>query len=138
MRHNPEIKPEELVNEYYFRYLQCIQIPTGQERQSLESAGVQFISYIHYGVYLVALPRFFDLNKLETIHVRSIRPVEPAWKLAPSLREEPYGAWAVHGDLVDVDIQLYPTLQIRDGATRCRELGIVVRAEGNQNGYLGV
>ncbi|MCK6691696.1 MAG: S8 family serine peptidase, partial [Thermoanaerobaculia bacterium] len=138
IRQNQEVKPGELVNGYYFRYLQCLQIPTNRDRQALESAGVQFISYIPDGVYLVALPRWFDLNKLESIHVRSILPVEPEWKLAASLREEPYGNWAMHGNLVDVDIQLYPTLPIREGAARCRELGMIVREEGNQNGYIGL
>lgn len=135
---HPDVHPGELVNGFYFRYIQCTQIPAGRERQALESEGVQFVSYIHFGVYLVALPVSFNLNKLESIHVRSILPVEPEWKLAASLRKEPYGDWAVHGNLLDVDIQVYPTLSIREGAARCRELGMIVREEGNQNGYIGL
>lgn len=138
MRQNPGINPEELVNGYYFRYIQCGKIPTGRERRTLESEGMQFISYIPHKVYLVALPRLFDLNKLESIHARSMMPVEPAWKLSASLGKEPFGAWAVHGDFVDVDIQIYPILPIGEGAARLREMGIFVRQEGHQNSYIGL
>ncbi len=138
IRQNPEISPGEVVNGSYFRYLQCTEIPTGREREALESAGVQFISYIHFGVYLVALPEFFDYNKLEVIHVRSVVPVHPDWKLAASLREEPYGDWAVHGNMVDINIQLYPAIRIEDGAAWCQEQGMIVLQTGNQNGYLAI
>lgn len=138
IRQNPDISPAEVVNGYYHRYIQCTAIPNSRERKALESEGIQFLSYIHFGVYLVAIPRFFDLNKLTSIRVRSMLPVEPEWKLAANLREEPYGDWAVHGNRVDLNIQLYPTVRIEEGAAWCREQGILVRQAGNQNGFLAV
>lgn len=138
IRQNPDITPEEIVNGYYYRYIQCAAIPDERERKALESGGVQFISYIHFGTYLVAIPQFFDINKLVSIQVRGLLPAPAAWKLATNLREEPYGDWAVHGNLVDLNIQLYPNVRIEEGAAWCRERGMRVRREGNQNGFLAV
>lgn len=138
IRQNPEVQPAELINGYYIRYIQCTEIPTARLRTALEQEGVQFISYVTFGAYLVALPEGFDLNKLELLHVRSIVPVKPSWKLARNLREEPYGEWAVQDDQVDVILQLYPQIRIPDGAELCRLHGMTVIFEGNQNGFLHV
>ena len=108
IRQNPNIQAAEIVNGYYIRYIQCTEIPAARQREQLEKEGVQFISYVTFGAYLVALPQDFDLNKLEPLKVRSVVPVNPQWKLAQNLREEPYGDWAVHGDLVDIVLQVYP------------------------------
>ncbi|MBK8966015.1 MAG: S8 family serine peptidase [Lewinellaceae bacterium] len=138
IRQNPDIQPGDLVNGYYTRYIQCSEIPTARLRAALEQEGVQFISYVTFGAYLVALPEKFDLNKLELLHVRSIVPVKPRWKMAQNLREEPYGDWAVHGDQIDVILQLYPHVRIPDGAELCRLHGMTVILEGTQNGFLHV
>lgn len=133
---NPDIHTDELVNGYYIRFIQCTQIPTARERAGLEAVGVQFISYLQFGAYLVALPRFFDLKALNALHVRSVVPVKPEWKMARTLKEEPYGDWAVHGNMVDIDIQLYPQVRIAEGADWLRQAGYIVLEEGNQNGFL--
>lgn len=135
---NPAVDVAEIVNGYYFRYLQCTEIPTARQRATLEAQGVQFIGYLPYGVYLAALPESFDLRQLEAIGVRGILPVNPDWKMAQSLKETPYGDWAVHGDLVDVDVQVYPVLRITEAAARLRARGVAVREAGNQNGFIGI
>ncbi|MBK7937076.1 MAG: S8 family serine peptidase [Lewinellaceae bacterium] len=127
---------DEVLNGYVIRYLQCYQIPTAEARAVPEKAGVVFISYVHFGVYLVALPENFDLRQLDILHPRSLVPVKPEWKMANSLRERPFGDWAVHGHLLDINIQVYPQVGISRGAERCRDLGFTVLQEGNQNGFL--
>lgn len=138
IRQNPAVSPGEVVNGYYYRYLQCAEIPSVRLLSEIESAGVQFVGYITFGAYLVAIPEKFDLKKLEVLRVRSIVPVRPEWKIARNLREEPYGDWAVNGDLVDVYLQVYPQITIPEGAERCRQRGITVVEQGNQNGILHV
>lgn len=138
IRQNPNLSDAELVNGYYFRYIQCREIPTARLRKALEQEGVQFISYVTFGAYLVALPQHFDLNKLETLNLRSIVPVKAQWKLAQNLREQPYGEWAVFGDRVDVILQTYPQIRISEGAELCRQNALQVIFEGNQNGFLHV
>ncbi|MBV6438543.1 MAG: hypothetical protein EPGJADBJ_00167 [Saprospiraceae bacterium] len=138
VRKNPAVNANEIINGYYVRYVQCTQIPLATERAVLEAEGVQFIEYVSFGTYLTAIPKHFDLGKFEKIRVRSIVPVKTWWKLARSLREQPYGDWAVHGDWLDVNVQVYPHVSITQGAERCRQNGMTVRFEGNQNGFLQV
>jgi len=138
IRQNHAVSPDELVHGNYVRYIQCAEIPTARLRAEVERAGVQFIGYVSFGAYLVVLPENFDLQQLEPLGVRSMVPVQPKWKLARSLREEPYGEWAVQGDLVDVYLQVYPHIRIPEGAEMCRQRGMIVVKEGNQNGIVHV
>lgn len=138
IRQNPAVSPEELVNGHYIRYIQCAEIPNARLRAGLEADGLRFLGYVSFGAYLVAIPADFDLGRLAALSVRSILPVRPDWKLARSLREKPYGDWAVQGDWVEMCLQLYPVLDIPEGAARCRQHGITVVEAGNQNGILHV
>jgi len=138
VRQNPAVSPDEVTDGYYVRYIQCSEIPAARLRVEAQEAGVRFIGYVSFGAYLVALPENFDLHRLDPLRVRSVVPVRPEWKLARSLREEPFGAWAVHGDLVDVYLQVYPHIRIQDGAEMCRQRGMTVVEEGKQNGILHV
>ncbi len=135
---NPATPAADIVNGRYIRYIQCEKIPTAGERAALEAEGVQFLEYVTFGAYLVSLPQDFDLKKLEKIRVRSVVEVKTEWKLAKSLRERPFGEWAVHGDLLDVNLQVYPHISIAQGAELCRRLGMTILLEGNQNGFLQV
>ena len=138
VRQSPSIATDEAVNGFYVRYLQCTQIPTAAERAALEDEGILFLSYVQFGAYLVALPHDFDLKKLEKIYARSLVPVKTEWKLAQSLREQPFGEWAIHGDWLDVNLQVYPHLSIAQGAELCHKHDMTVLLEGNQNGFLQV
>ncbi len=128
----------ETFENYYVRYIQCTQIPTDADKKILEGAGVRFIGYVPFGTYLTLIPREFDLRRLSRIHARSIVAIDPQWKIARSLREQPYGTWAIHGDRLDVNLQLYPNVSISEGAALCQRHGMEVLQKGTQNGYLKV
>ncbi|MEQ1745364.1 MAG: S8 family serine peptidase [Saprospiraceae bacterium] len=138
IRQNPGVSPDELVNGHYVRYLQCAEIPAARQRAEAEASGLQFIGYVSFGAYLVAVPAGFDLGRLAPLGVRSIVPVRPEWKLGRSLREQPFGEWAVQGDHLRVYLQVYPHIGTAQGAEMCRRAGIAVLEEGNQNGILHV
>jgi hypothetical protein len=133
-----EVPESELVNGYFVRYVQVAEIPTARQREQLEDLGAKFLSYVHFGAYEMAFPVGFDLSALAQIQARSILKAKPEWKLARSLREPPYGEWAVHGDKIDVNIQVYPMLSIAEGAEHCKRHGITVIQEGRMNGFLQV
>nr|MBP6825771.1 S8 family serine peptidase [Saprospiraceae bacterium] len=132
------VTPDEVVNGRVVRYLQCFQIPDADARAPLEKLGVRFLTYIPSGVYLISFPQDFDVRQLDAIAPRSLVPVQPAWKLAKSLRETPFGSWALHGDQLDIDLQVYPHISITQGAEYCRSFGLTILSEGNQNGFLQV
>ena len=135
-RQKPTVLPSELVGGYYIRYIQCSTVPTQAERAALEAAGLEFYGYVHFGAFLVGIPQNFDLNKLAALRVRSMIPVKNEWKLARTLRERPFGDWAVHGNEVDINIQVYPSMGIVRGTERCRQQGLTVLKQGTQNGFI--
>ena len=128
----------DLMDGMYVRYVQCYHIPDATQRAALEKEGLRFLAYVPFGTYLVAIPEGFDLVKLQAINPRSLVEVQPGWKMAQSLRELPYGDWAVHGGQVDINIQVYPHVGIPRGAALCRQSGFSVLLEGNQNGFLQI
>jgi len=137
-RQNPKVETAELVNGLYTRYIQFEKIMNAQERAVFEATGARVIGYVQFGAYLVLLPQNFDFKKIEMFSPRSVLAVKPEWKMARSLREPPYGAWAMHGDFIDVNLQIYPSLRIAEGAARCRSHGLDVLKEGTQNGFVQV
>lgn len=132
------IHPDEIVNDHYVRYIQFSTLPTSEQRKTLETAGIKWISYVHFGAYLVAIPIDFDLNQLLPLSPRSIMPADAPWKLHANLKNEPYGQWAVHGDQIDVVIQVYPHISIETGAELLQKNNIQVIRKGTQNGFIQV
>jgi hypothetical protein len=85
---------------------------------------------------MVSLPAHYDFATLQKFPIRSIVSHQSKWKIANTLREQPYGAWAVHGDQIDVYLQVYPHISIPQGAEMCRKVGISILKEGIMNGIL--
>ncbi len=135
-RQTPNVSANELVNGLYTRYIQLEKIMNAQERSAFEATGARVIGYVQFGAYLVLLPQNFDFQKIEAFSPRSVVPVKPEWKMAESLREQPFGEWAVRGDYIDVNAQIYPSLRIAEGAALCRTQGLEVLKEGTQNGFV--
>lgn len=128
----------EVFNGKYARYIHFNKVLQAKDRASLNNNGVEIVSYVFPATYLLILPNFFDLNELTSFGAQSVQSVKPVWKMAQNLREPPYGDWAVHGDQVDVNLQVYPNISIKMGAEWCRQWGMTVLKEGNQNGFIQV
>lgn len=127
---------DELANGRYVRFCQSDAILLSAQRGRLEAAGVVFIGYVDFGGYLLSLPAGFDLALLKNEGIRSINAVETDWKMSRNLQQPPYPDWALHPEGLIVQIQIYPHLTIAEGADACRQNGLTVLEEGNQNGWL--
>ncbi|MFN0173250.1 MAG: S8 family serine peptidase [Saprospiraceae bacterium] len=136
IRQTPNVAANELVNGLYTRYIQLGKIMNAEERAAFGATGARIIGYVQFGTYLVLLPQNFNFQKIEAFLPRSVVPVNPDWKIARTLREQPFGAWAVRGDYIDVNTQIYPSLRISEGAALCRTQGLEVLKEGTQNGFV--
>ncbi|MBL7807984.1 MAG: S8 family serine peptidase [Saprospiraceae bacterium] len=136
VRQNPKVDPGEIVAGKYVRYIQLNNIMNSTERRAFEATGAQILGYVQTGAYLVSLPQNFDYQRIEIFSPRSVMPVDPSWKLAKSLREQPFGSWAVKGEHIDINVQVYPHVSIQEGAEWCRHLGVDILKEGNQNGFI--
>lgn len=133
VRDHPKIAPGELLNGSYIRYVQFEQTLNASQRKRAETAGIAFLGYVFPATYLLAIPEHADLNMLAPYHPRSIVPSKPEWKVAKSLKEQPYGDWAVHGEWLDVDLQYYPQIRTADAVALCAENNIRILKTGTQN-----
>lgn len=138
VRQNPNVSAIEVVEGQIVRFVQLEKILNATERAAFEATGLRVIAYYPQAAYLVVIPQNFDFQTIERFLPLSVVPVDPEWKMARSLREPPYGEWAVRGNALDINIQVYPMLSIPEGADWCRTLGFEVLEEGNQNGYLQI
>ncbi|MBL7802843.1 MAG: S8 family serine peptidase [Saprospiraceae bacterium] len=132
----PAPDPAEIIDGRIVRFVQSSALLTAADRARLQDEGVQFIGYIDFGAYLLSWPAEFDAAKLRPYGVRSVVPVLADWKMARRLKEPPYPSWALHGDQIDLQIQVYPHLSISRGGELCRQMGLTVLEEGSQNGIL--
>lgn len=130
--------PGEIQGGYYVRYVQFRELLSTEARRALESKGLVVVGYVQFGAYLMAIPQQFDLHQLQRLGARSVVVLKPEWKMARSLREKPYGKWAVNGDKIDVNLQVYPHIGIETGASLCARAGLKVLKKGTQNGFIQV
>jgi PKD repeat protein len=121
---------------HFVRYVQFDRVLRTGERQALEAMGARIVGYVQFATYELILPKNFDFALLAPLSPRSVMKAPATWKLHHTLRERPLGDWAVHGSEVDVVARVYSHLSIGEGADLCRQAGLVVRAEGTQNGIL--
>ena len=70
------------------------------------------LGYVYPATYLLLLPEAIDIQQLERFSALSMVAIKPVWKMSKSLREPPYGQWAVHGDWIDVNLQAYSHVSI--------------------------
>lgn len=138
LQNPPVIQASELFAGRFVRYIQFNRLLTDQERATVEGQGLQFLAYYPATTYLVSLPEGFDFKQLATLPVWSVMAPVTNWKMAPQLLERPLGAWAVNGDRVTLNVQVYPHVGIENGARLCLAAGLNVTAKGVMNGYLEV
>jgi PKD repeat protein len=129
---------DELTEGKYLRYVQAAQIPSVEQRNTLERLGITFIHYIDQNAYLISIPESFDLGELQTISATSLVMPQTAWKMHRNLKERPFGKWAVSDNGVTIILQLVPHLTIDQGARVLEEKGIKILEKGITDGYLKV
>lgn len=124
----------EIYNGYYYRILQFNTLPTNQQKQAIELSGVQFLGYIPFNSFFVAVPITYQLQQLSVYNVRTILPIDVNSKLSLRLREDDIPAYAKKGGDVDLIIQYYKNLNY---ATVSEELlskncSVLGHQDGNQ------
>jgi subtilisin family serine protease len=80
-------------------------IPTDSERTALAAAGVELLGYIPDNAWLAVVSTRVDLGSPDYSLVRWAGPLLPEDKIAPALRSNGVGAWAIEPD-GQVNLQL--------------------------------
>lgn len=132
------VAASEVSEGRFARLVQFERVLTEPERSVFEASGANIYGYINFGAYLVTLPADYDFKSLQGLPVWSVQPIQSTWKTAKNLREQPYGDWAVKGNQLLVQLQVYPHVAPMRAKELCNLHGMVVRKVGRQNGFLEV
>jgi len=85
----------ELVNNYYYRFIQFKTIPTNEEKNLFAQQGILLYNYIPNNTFMAAIPAIFDITQLNGSSIRSVFPLEKNVKLETSLLKKQYPNWAL-------------------------------------------
>jgi PKD repeat protein len=117
----------EIYQGKYSRILQFKQIPDGRVNKTLQSLGIELTDYIDFGGYLALIPAALPPSALGDLGLRSIVPIEPKWKVAPKLFEQPYATWAWDGKKLATIVSLRSDASLTDGMRALEAMGIQFR-----------
>ena len=76
---------DEIVDGYFYRFVQFNAIPTEDEQRDIEDAGIVLLDYIPHKTYLAAIPEDYQRDLIEPLNIRNITPLEIEDKLSPTL-----------------------------------------------------
>ena len=91
----------EVINEHYYRFLQFSSMPSEEQKDFLNKQGIEFLEYIPYNTYVVAISNSFnDIDKLREIGAISLQSILPEQKIDPKLQSGKCPDWALEDDRI--------------------------------------
>lgn len=126
----------EIAGGRYVRYIHTKNLLSSSIRAQIAASGVEIIGYVPSNVYLISIPEYYDLDQLERAGILSMMPVQPEWKMARSLREQPLGEWARKGTRVAVNVLVYAHVSLPAAAELCNKSGWEVIKKGTNASFL--
>ncbi|MCB0704855.1 MAG: S8 family serine peptidase [Saprospiraceae bacterium] len=135
---NGQVSQAEELNGYYFRLVQFYFLPNRAQKQAIEQAGIELLSYIPNNIYTAAIPTGINPQLLQDLGIRSILKLDESWKLSKRLIHEDYGDWAVEKGQIKLLLTYFhniPQAQIR---AFCGADNIEILAGNGQNNVLQI
>ena len=104
-------KNAELVNGFYFRFIQFKDIPTEEQKRAIENKGVRLYNYLPHNTFTAAIPASLALSQIDDGNIRSIFVIEPRHKLDELLSKGTYPKWAKRGPgKIELNVLHHPGL----------------------------
>ncbi|MBW8049830.1 MAG: S8 family serine peptidase, partial [Cytophagales bacterium] len=123
----PDIKAGEKFEGRYFKFIQFYEIPNRDDREEIESMGIQLLNYIPHNTYAASIPENFDPGSLQELNVRSVISIEADYKIDNRLKTLPYPDWALYGDnSIDIVVQYYKNIDPTKAKKLLIERGIKI------------
>lgn len=93
--------------------IQFDHIPTTEERETLEQAGIKLLAYIPHNAWFASVPATISLSDKALTSARWLGPILPQDKLPASLWEGKVGPWAVNADgSVNLDVLFFADIPL--------------------------
>ena len=127
----------DMPGEWKHMLIQFERIPTRPEREALEAAGVDLLSYVPQKAWFASVSKDVRAQDLIAVPVRWIGELQPADKISPALRERGVGPWAVNSDgTVNLQVHFFEDVDQKTALELLDLLGSVEEGPGLLNDYL--
>lgn len=95
--------------------IQLEHIPTAEERETLEQAGVKLLAYVPHNAWFASVPATVSLSDEALSSARWLGSILPQDKLPAGLWEGQVGPWAVNADgSVDLDVLFFADVPLEE------------------------
>ena len=123
----------------YYRIVQFNVMPDALQKKQMESSGLHFISYIPNQAFVISFPQSYNLNLLSAYNVRTLVSITSEMKLARSLAEHNYPAYAKSADgKIDFVVQYFKDINPADVAIQFQRSEIKVVANYPSNAQMHI
>jgi PKD repeat protein len=99
---NPALNATEIVNGYFYRFLQFKTIPDAATLQNIKQSGVILFDYVPHKTYIAGVSTTLEYTKMKSWGVRSITKMTSIQKLSPSTLGPIYPIWAENGNKIQL------------------------------------
>lgn len=118
----------ELVNGYYYRFIQFKNIPTNEEKKYFAAHGILLYNYVPNHAFMAAIPAAFDITQLKEENIRSVFPIEKNNKLEVSLAKKQYPGWALKtNQKIELVVMQHPNISYNQVSQWLRNEGAEVQ-----------
>ena len=104
---NPTIASTDVIDGYFYRFLQFENLPDASTLLAIEQAGVKLFDYVPHKTYVAGIPINLEFSTFNAWNVRSIQPLNSLHKLGKSALGPVYPEWAERGDEIQLVVSYY-------------------------------
>ncbi len=104
---NPTIITNEVIDGYFYRFIQFENLPDVATLLAIEQAGVILFDYVPHKTYVAGIPANLNFSDFNTWNVRSIQPINSLHKLGKSALGPVYPEWAERGNEIQLVVNYY-------------------------------
>ena len=83
------------------------EVPTDQQKKSIEDFGIKILEYIPRNTFLINAPKNFDKNLLNEFGLLNVFNVQPQFKIDPKLQNREFPSWAIKNNQLSIKIIFY-------------------------------
>lgn len=135
---NPNVSPDEVVENQFFRFVQFYQIPDQVDKERFLATGIRIVGYIPRNTFLVAFPSGYNTDQLQNFAIRSVMPILPKYKINPILENQSVPDYALRGNRVELVVQYYPQISRQAVVKSLLKAGVEIVEAANKSNLLTI
>ena len=116
--------------------IQFYRTPNATERENLENAGVELVTYVHNNAWFASICSDSPAKILQFSSVRWVGEILPADKISPRIQDGKIGEWAINPDgSVNIVVKLFDDVSADDAKSILGRYSSTVEGPGMLNDW---